>query len=51
MPAHTVYGTNGGGEDETDGNVYALPLARKEYKKRGCEGNKTCASRCFLSIS
>jgi len=33
MPAHTVYGTNGGGEDEADGNVYALPLARKEYIK------------------
>jgi len=33
MPAHTVYETNGGGEDETDGNVYALLPACREYKK------------------
>jgi len=36
MRAHPVYGTNGDGGDETDGNVYALPtrpLACGEYKK------------------
>jgi len=41
--AHPVYGTNGGGREETDGNVYALPAClREENKKKAFVGG--CAS-------